>query len=295
MRRSVDDGLTWSTATPVLLDPTNRTHFTGAAVVDPRTHTVHYVFQEDVAGAKDCTVGCAQRIVSSHDDGISWSTPTLVSVHPDQPSNATWGKALGSGIALTRGPHAGRLLVALRHDCGCGDLKASLVVYSDDNGTSWRGGAKMMLLPQFGGGWTECEVAELHNGSVLLTSRNFFGRSSGQGPRLFARSDDGGTSWAANWSATDLPDPYCEASIVPGLDHSSLYFGNPSNARARGNFSVHRSTNQGLTWPTSAILYSGPAAYSDMSLTNNGKLGFLFERNDYQYISFGAVPLASIP
>ena len=69
----------------------------------------------------------------------------------------------------------------------------------------------MMLLPQFGGGWTECQVAELHNGSVLLTSRNFFDRRSGQGPRLFARSDDGGASWAANWSAgPDLPDPYCE-------------------------------------------------------------------------------------
>ena len=143
----------------------------------------------------------------------------------------------------------------------------------------------MLLLPQLGGGWTECEVAELQvgclslslpsctvlcanvrievlgwiprnaienycvrgwhlvssasfdrsanncprshlctsaaaaaatqNGSVLLTSRNFFGRSSGQGPRLFARSDDGGASWAANWSAgADLPDPYCEAALL---------------------------------------------------------------------------------
>lgn len=279
----------------MLLDPTNRTHFTGAAVVDPATHTVYYVFQEDAAGVKDCRAGCVQRIISSRDDGITWSEPTLARVHPDQAANATWGKALGSGIALTRGTHAGRLLVALRHDCGCGDLKASLVVYSDDNGATWRGGAQMMLLPQFGGGWTECEVAELHNGSVLLTSRNSFGRSSGQGPRLFARSDDGGATWAANWSATDLPDPYCDASIVSSLDRGSLFFGNPSNARARGNFSVHRSTNGGVTWPTSVVLYPGPAAYSDMSLTANGKLAFLFERNNYRYISFGVVPLGSIP
>eukprot|EP01047_Picozoa_sp_COSAG01_P078026 COSAG01_NODE_14268_length_1474_cov_1.872000_2_plen_42_part_01 len=29
------------------------------------------------------------------------------------------------------------------------------------------------------GGWTECEVAELHNGSVLLTSRNLYNTKSG--------------------------------------------------------------------------------------------------------------------
>ena len=41
---------------------------------------------------------------------------------------------------------------ALRHDCGCGDLKASFVVYSDDHGATWTGGGKMVLLPQFGVG-----------------------------------------------------------------------------------------------------------------------------------------------
>ena len=29
-------------------------------------------------------------------------------------------------------------------------------------------GEEMLLLPKFGGGWTECQVAELTNGSVLM-------------------------------------------------------------------------------------------------------------------------------
>ena len=67
----------------------------------------------------------------------------------------------------------GRLLAALRHDCGCNDQPASFVVYSDDHGKTWTGGA---LLPEPGekfpgmppgapnqtngarGGWTECQV-----------------------------------------------------------------------------------------------------------------------------------------
>ena len=160
-----------------------------------------------VASALSCD-GCTLRLITSLDDGLTWSAPADAKV--SGPRNATWGKGLASGIALRRGAHAGRLMVALRHDCGCGDLRTSFVVYSDDHGRTWTGGEGMLLLPQYGGGWTECQVAEMHNGSVLLTSRNFFGRSSRQGPRLFARSDDGGATWAANWSAgADLPDPYC--------------------------------------------------------------------------------------
>ena len=148
-------------------------------------------------------------------------------------------------------------------------------------------------LPQFGGGYTEAEIAELHNGSVLLTSRNFFGQSSGEGPRLFARSDSGGASWAANWSAgPDLPDPYCEASIVANGENTVLYFGNPSNSKARSNYSLHRSSDGGRTWPTSKVLYSGPAAYSDLTMIHGDvALGFLFERDNYRYISFGTTPL----
>jgi hypothetical protein len=105
-------------------------------------------------------------------------------------------------------------------------------VYSDDHGQTWTGGA---LLPEAGehgmlpglpnqtngarGGWTECEVAELKNGSVLLTSRNLYNSKSGLAGRMFARSDDGGANWASVWSAvTDpqigLTSTYCEGSIV---------------------------------------------------------------------------------
>ena len=41
----------------------------------------------------------------------------------------------------------------------------SFVLYSDDDGSTWTMGE---LLPK---GFTECQVAELQNGSLLLTSR----------------------------------------------------------------------------------------------------------------------------
>ena len=134
------------------------------------------------------------------------------------------------------------------------------------------------------------QVAELHNGSVLMTSRNYYSRTSGQGPRMFARSDDGGHSWAANWSSTDLPDPYCEGAIQSDPRRGLTYFGNPSS-HSRANYSVHVSSDGGRTWPTGRALYPGGAAYSDLSFTRGGRLAFLFERNNYAHLAFGTTDL----
>merc|ERR1712232_699219 len=103
------------------------------------------------------------------------------------------------------GPHKGRLAMARRYDC-CKSVadafSRSFVLYSDDIGKTWSAGE---LLPI---GWTECQVAELKNGSLVLTSRltghglnNFYcnGTDLNCFQRGFARSDDGGASWAAVW------------------------------------------------------------------------------------------------
>ena len=53
-------------------------------------------------------------------------------------------------------------------------------------GETWAAG---QLLPM---GWTETQLAELKNGSLLLTSRTGYGYIAAGLRRAFARSDDGG-------------------------------------------------------------------------------------------------------
>ena len=222
----------------------------------------------------------------SSDHGATWTAPKRANLASGTPEEATYGSSLASGIAL----RSGRLLVALRHDC-YEKVGGSFVMYSDDGGASWVAGQKMVLLPQYGGGWTECQVAELSNGSVLLTSRNTFAPFAEQGPRLMARSDDGGATWAANWTAYDLPDPYCEASMLSDAQ-GGLFLGNPSHPSRRLNFSVHRSFDGGRTWPASVVVYAGDAGYSDMAFVRNGSLAVFFEKDfAVNSVAFGVVPL----
>lgn len=150
MRRSLDDGNTWEPAQAVLADPTNRTEFGGAPVVDPATGDVVLLFQRSGDGC----AGCRQWVTRSSDHGASWSPPQLANLTEGTLVNATYGGALASGIALKHGPHAGRLLVALRHDCGgCSHPGGSFVMFSDDHGATWSAGGLMTLLPKYGGGW----------------------------------------------------------------------------------------------------------------------------------------------
>lgn len=258
--------------------------------------------------------------MSSTDHGLTWTNQTVITLadpganqtEPWGGGNRTFGGGLASGIALEGGPHKGRLLAALRHDCGCGDLPASFVVFSDDHGATWTGGA---LLPEAGehgmprpvnnqsngaqGGWTECQVAELQNGSVILTSRNLFNKKSGLAGRMFARSDDGGANWAQVWSEVNdlkigLTSSYCEGSIVGVPDKGLLYFGNPSEGGKRANYSIHSSHDGGLVWNSVSDIWGGGAAYSDLSMTRTGGVAFIFERgpsdrDPYGWLSFGKI------
>jgi len=292
LRRSFDDGETWAEARPILDDPANQTMFRGAPVVHA-SGAITFVHNQVVFGTSGYGC-CVLWGTTTSDAGATWSTPAPLNT--TGAVNATWGDPLASGVRLTSGAHAGRLVVALRRDCGGGLPRASFVVYSDDDGATWQGGEKLVLIPLYGGGWTECEAAELQNGSVILTSRNYYGSSSGYGPRLFARSDSGGTSWAANWSAgDDLPDPYCEGSILAAPSSGKLVFGNPSNVGRRLNFSVHASDDGGRTWPRATVVFPGDAGYSDMAFTRNGSVAVLFEKgfggNPSTSIAFGVVPV----
>ena len=112
--------------------------------------------------------GCPPQLTcvrTSRDEGSSWSPPTPVGAYNS-------GEGCGGTVLST-----GEVLSAF----GLGNCSSAggrdpnhpsfdVVAISSDHGTSWAPGAATPPLPQ-AQGWGEAAVAELANGSVVLTSR----------------------------------------------------------------------------------------------------------------------------
>ena len=108
-----------------------------------------------------------------------------------------------------------------------------------DNEEIWTAGA--FLPPPFRE--EESAVAELTNGSLVITARNGQNHSasslcldgSGEVCRVFARSDTGGQTWTQTWHVpySVLPAARCEAAMtsvdLPGHETGLLLFGAPMN------------------------------------------------------------------
>ena len=144
--------------------------------------------------------------------------------------------------------------------------------------------------PQVWGGWTECQVAALQR-VVLLSSRNFYGRSSGQG-RDSSRAQ---MTAGRHGPRTGRPGGHIDSPARSVLRASVL--GDPGRgspratrrARYRANFSVHTSYDGGSSWPES-VVYAGGAAYSDLTFTRNGSVAVLFEKDNYNSVALAWCP-----
>ncbi|MBW3600014.1 MAG: glycoside hydrolase [Planctomycetes bacterium] len=133
----------------------------------------------------------------------------------------------------------------------------------------------------------------------LLNMRNHWARSGGQpgraGRRLVARSRDGGASWTEPIADEALVEPTCQASLLryswAADGPSRIVFANPA-ARSRTNMTVRLSYDEGRTWTVSRQVYAGSSAYCSLAVLPDGRIGLLYERDDYGEIAFASFTLA---
>lgn len=282
LKRSSDGGRTWSPLELVYEEGGDEKITIGnpCPVVDQETGVIWLPFTRDNDDV---------FITSSDDDGKTWSKPKLIT-GPVKKNWNWYATGPGNAIQLQRGPHKGRLVIPCDHRVnGIADRSKSSrshVFFSDDHGKSWKlGGATDSRM-------NECAVVELNDSTLMLNMRSF----RGSGKRAVSVSHDGGLTWSAPVDDATLIEPVCQASCIrytwsDSRGKSRLLFSNPATTSGRRRLTVRLSYDEGKTWPISKVLHEGSAAYSCLAKLADGKVGLIYERDNYRKITFASFTL----
>jgi sialidase-1 len=293
MKRSDDRGATWSPLRVIGDDGAN-TVGNPCPVIDRKTGTI-WLFTTRNLGTdreKDIIAGTSQGsrtvwVMTSRDDGVTWSTPIDITSQVKQ-KDWTW-YATGPGIGIQI--RSGRLVIPANHVVD--GVHHSHLIYSDDHSRGWKIGASADA------GTNESQVVELSDGRLLLNMRNHPGKS--ENFRLIAISRDGGKTLSSASPDRALIEPPAQASLIrfdaegqkgqkeqnrPNRQH--LLFANPASAK-RERMTVRVSDDDGQTWPVARVIHEGPAAYSSLAVLSDHSIGLLYERGErapYEKITF---------
>ena len=299
IKRSEDGGETWSEQ-QVIWDDGKNVCGNPCPVVDEETGTIWLLSTwndgDDHEGdiiSKQAADTRRVFVLSSDDDGMSWSDPVEMSDTTKDPDWGWYATGPGHAIQLKHGPNKGRLVIPCDHsyDDPEGNVRngpyeyGSHIIYSDDHGATWKLGG--VARPKV----NECTVVELADGkgTLLLNMRSYYGRHR----RTHAISVDGGMHWSTPVDVPDLIEPVCQASILRfengGPDgEDCIIFSNPASEK-REKLTIKMSLDEGITWPISRVLNEGPSAYSDLAISSDNRICCLYERgreNPYETITF---------
>ena len=278
VKRSSDKGKTWSALSVIWTDGEN-TCGNPAPVVDQNTGKIHLLMTwnlgtDDISTINNGTSKDTRKVykTSSIDDGITWGIPKEITADVKLTAWGWYATGPCHGIQISKGTYKGRLVIPCDNiEKGTSKKGYSHIIYSDDNGETWRLGG---ITPPVSVNPNESTVAELADGSLMLNMRV----ANNNNLRMKSVSTDGGLSWSVPTNALGLVDPVCQGSLISstiGTQHT-LFFSNASSI-TRTNMTIKMSIDNGVTWPKAYSVYTGMSAYSDMVMIELDEIGILYE------------------
>lgn len=267
MRRSVDQGVTWSPIEKIIDYPIGQSASDPSMIVDHVTGTIFLFYNYmDLNKEKDIYY---LKVVKSEDNGRSWSSPADITRQITKPEWHQDFKFITSGRGIQT--RSGLLLHTLVN------LQQGLHLFgSSDHGKTWQ----LYETPIQPG--DESKIVELADSSWMINSRINNG-----GLRYVHFSNDHGATWLSKPDST-LVDPGCNASIIrytsitAGDDKNRLLFSNAKSPTDRSQMTIRISYDEGLTWNEGKTIYAAQSAYSSMTVLSNGDIGLFFEKDGYQ-------------
>lgn len=300
LRRSTDDGKTWSAAKSIADVPGPKTKNPFALKmknVDPNDVTYNNpVLIADKEGAVHMLFCLEYERVfyqRSDDDGVTFSRPTeITAAFAAFKKDYDW-KVLATGPNHSIQLKNGRLVVPVWLSTGTGGNahrpSVTATIFSDDQGKTWKAGDIAVPCTDEWINPNETVAIELNDERVMLNVRS----ESKAHRRLIVTSADGATGWSTPRFDEALLEPICMGGIVR-YNHegkSLILFSNPHNLekakgkaepgknRDRKNVSVKISRDEAQTWPVNKLIEDGPSMYSDIAVTPKGTILCFYGRS----------------
>lgn len=284
LKRSEDNGITWSDEQVVWDDATN-TCGNPCPVVDEETGRI-WLFTtwnngEDKEKDIINKISLSPRIpyvLYSDDDGKTWSMPVSLEETCRNPSWGWYATGPGVGIQLKSGKYKGRLVIPANHSYDDPEGKladgeysyGAHVIYSDDHGRSWK------ISESIKPGCNESQVTELSDGTLIMNMRSYNNKQS----RAISYSEDGGQSWSDITHDLQLVESQCQASIINFEEKKAHLFLNPAVPHGRDHMTLKVSLDDCASWSNSKLVYEGPSAYSSITKLADGRVGLFFESGE---------------
>ncbi|PIM71783.1 laminin G [Streptomyces sp. JV178] len=284
LKRSTDGGRTWGPL-QVVNEGAGDTHGNPAPVVDRETGRIVLAetYNTGRTDSASCDVPCDRtpHLQYSDDDGLTWSEPRSLAerIRPAH-WNSWYATGPVHGIQLTRGRHAGRLVLGVNAETwadGRVSANHAALVTSDDGGESWRIGATDTWPIATDGTFrqkpSELTLTERADGSVLVSGREQDGTDLGHRSQTVSR--DGGRSFTSPFRA--LPDLY-----MPQVQGSVLRLGDrmllagPADPDRRRTMAIRSSYDGGRTWESvdrGTVVTTDWSGYSDLVRIGRGGEG----------------------
>jgi len=237
-------------------------------------------------------------VSSSDDDGQTWSERRDITLSAGNKAWNWYAAGPVHGIQLTRGSHAGRLVVPCDHKIGENESWGSHLVYSDDHGANWKLGAADTHAAADPLHPNECVAVELVDGRIYVNTRDHLG--SDPATRAVAYSSDGGETFDARFAAEpNIISPVVQNSLIrfaatdKGDPQNLLVYCGPGDPKERRDLTVLVSRDEAKTWDQKTVIHHGPAAYCDVVKLDDHKFGVLYEAGHklYDEILFSTIEL----
>jgi len=280
IRCSINKGQTWSHALTIAGEGTDIGFGDPALVVNRKNGEIICLFAAD-KGFFSSTASAPIRVYQSKsaDNGISWSTPQditpqIYGAESSNPVTQNWQGAFVTSGAATQ-LKSGRLMAVLPVRETSARAISNFVIYSDDNGQTWKVTANRAAT-----NGNEAKLVGLENGNVLMSIRN-------AGTRMFNISKDQGMTWGVPFPQPAITDPFCNGDMIrytaisDGYNKNRLLHSIPFS-NSRSNISVLLSYDEGGSWPVKKTIYPGVSAYSSLCILNDGTIGIYYEVGEYE-------------